>query len=166
MANKEVRMKEECCLTCGKMYSMTCEECLTYKCRKYEPIQLDKSTISTKYIEAIQKLLTDVRQLQLIETEMKIAEKANLLSKIKEKVEAVQKEAKEPEEKPAITKRNKEITKMLENGRTVEEIAKELELKPETVQKEIDYLIKVGILKERGKALKNEGGRVIVLKTA
>jgi DNA-binding NarL/FixJ family response regulator len=128
------------------MYSMTCEECLTYKCRKYEPIQLDKSTISTKYIEAIQKLLTDVRQLQLIEMEMKVAEKTNLLSKIKEKVEVVQKEVKEPE-KQAISKRNKEIIALIEQGKGVKEIAQELNLKPETVEKELEYLLKNRMVK-------------------
>ncbi len=97
MEKKEVKVKDECCLTCGKMYSMTCEECLTYKCRKYEPAQLDKTLLSTKYIEAIQKLLTDIKALQLIEMEMKVAEKVE-----------IQKEVKEPE-KPAISKRNKEI---------------------------------------------------------
>jgi DNA-binding NarL/FixJ family response regulator len=146
MENKEIKMKEQCCLTCGKLYSMTCEDCLTYKCRKYEPIQLDKSALSTQYIEAIQKLLTDIKQLQLIEMEMKVAEKTNLLSKIKEKIEVVQKEVKEPE-KQAISKRNKEIIELVEQGKGVKEIASTLNLKPETVEKELEYLLKNRMVK-------------------
>uniref|UniRef100_A0A7V4KF64 HTH luxR-type domain-containing protein n=1 Tax=Fervidobacterium pennivorans TaxID=93466 RepID=A0A7V4KF64_FERPE len=143
MEKVEVKMREQCCLTCGKLYSMTCEDCLTYKCRKYEPIQPDKSALSTKYIEAITKLIEDVKHLQLLEMEMKIAEKTNLLSKIKEKVEV-----KEAEEKPAISKRNKEIIALVEQGKGVKEIAQELNLKPETVEKELEYLLKNRFLKE------------------
>jgi DNA-binding NarL/FixJ family response regulator len=133
---EEVKMKEQCCFTCGKLYAMTCEDCLTYKCRKYEPVQLDKMAISTKYIEAINKLLVDVRQLQLIEMEMKVAEK----------IKAEGKEVKEPE-RQAISKRNKEIIALIEQGKGVKEIAQELNLKPETVEKELEYLLKNRMVK-------------------
>lgn len=141
MENKEVKVKDECCYTCGKLYKLECPECL-YKCRKYEQMELDKSAISTRYIEAIQKLLTDIKVLQLIEMEMKVAEKTNHLSKLKEKVE-VQKQS----EKPAISKRNKEIIALIEQGKGVKEIAQELNLKPETVAKELEYLLKNGMIK-------------------
>jgi ATP/maltotriose-dependent transcriptional regulator MalT len=141
----EIKAKE-CCYTCAKLYNLTCPES-EKKCRKYEPAQLDKTALSTKYFEAIQKLIVDVKQLQAIELELKMAEKANLLSKIKEKVEVVQKEAKEPEEKPAISKRNKEIIALVEQGKGVKEIASTLNLKPETVAKELEYLLKNRMLK-------------------
>jgi len=81
----------------------------------------------------------------------------------------------EPEEKPAISKRNKEIVKLVEQGLTVEEIAEKLELKPETVRKEIEFLTKIGVLMEvkvknklsaEEATLKQEGSKVIVLKPA
>ena len=52
-------------------------------------------------------------------------------------------------EKPAISRRNKEIIKLVGEGKSVEEIAAELELTPETVAKELEYLINSGILKRR-----------------
>jgi DNA-binding NarL/FixJ family response regulator len=183
MENKEIKMKEQCCLTCGKLYSMTCEECLTYKCRKYEPIQPDKSALSTKYIEAIAKIIEDGKKLQLLEMEMKIAEKTDLISKIKPKtsvpkgmseeqfhnmlketnmtpedweqlptqakeniIKSIQKDVKEPE-KPAISKRNKEIIALVQQGKGVKEIASTLNLKPETVEKELEYILKNRMIK-------------------
>ena len=50
-------------------------------------------------------------------------------------------------EKPAISRRNKEIIKLVEEGKTIEEIATKLELKPETIAKELEYLTNLGILK-------------------
>lgn len=144
MEKKEVKVKDECCYTCGKLYNLECSESLTSKCRKYEPAELEKTAVSTRYIEVIQKLLTDIKALQLIEMEMKLAEKTDQLSKLKEKV--VQKEVKEPE-KPAISKRNKEIVALIEQGKGVKEIAQELNLKPETVAKELEYLLKNGVVK-------------------
>ena len=50
-------------------------------------------------------------------------------------------------EKPAISRRNKKIIKLVQEGRTIEEIATKLELKPETVTKELKYLTNLGMLK-------------------
>lgn len=50
-------------------------------------------------------------------------------------------------EKPAISRRNKKIIKLVEEGKTIEEIATKLELKPETVAKELEYLTNLGMLK-------------------
>ncbi|MEM4713355.1 MAG: LuxR C-terminal-related transcriptional regulator [Candidatus Bathyarchaeia archaeon] len=144
MEKKEIKVRDECCYTCSKLYNLECSESLTSKCRQYKPVELDRTAVSTRYIEAIQKLLTDIKALQLIELEMKLAEKTDQLSKLKEKV--VQKEVKEPE-KPAISKRNKEIIALIEQGKSVKEIARELNLKPETVAKELEYLLKNGMVK-------------------
>jgi ATP/maltotriose-dependent transcriptional regulator MalT len=178
---KEVKMAEKCCLNCANL--LTCEDILTYKCKKYEKAETDKSALSTRYIETIQKLTDDAKELQLLETEMKVAEKMDLTSKIKEKslvpegmtekqfrnmlketnmtpedweqlptqakeniIKSIQKEVKEPE-KPAISRRNKEIIKLVEQGKGVKEIATELKLEPETVKKELEYLLKNGMVK-------------------
>jgi len=50
-------------------------------------------------------------------------------------------------EKPAISRRNKEIIKLVEEDKSVEEIAAELKLSPETIAKELEYLTSSGILK-------------------
>jgi len=186
MEKNEVKMAEKCCLNCANL--LTCEDILTYKCKKYEKAETDKSALSTRYIETIQKIADAVKELQLLEMEMKIAEKTDMCSKIKEKslvpegmtekqfrnmlketnmtpedweqlptqakeniAKAVQKEVKEPE-KPAISRRNKEIIKLVEQGKGVKEIAEELKLEPGTVAKELEYLTNSGILKSQTKA--------------
>ena len=181
MEKNEVKMADKCCLNCANL--LTCPDILTYKCKKYEEAETDKSALSTRYLETIQKIADVVKELQLLEMEMKIAEKMDLTSKIKEKslvpegmtekqfrnmlketnmtpedweqlptqakeniAKAVQKEVKEPE-KPAISRRNKEIIKLVEQGKGVKEIATELKLEPETVKKELEYLLKNGMVK-------------------
>jgi DNA-binding CsgD family transcriptional regulator len=52
---------------------------------------------------------------------------------------------KEPD-KPAISRRNKEIVKLIGEGKSVTEIAAQLELDRETVARELEYLNKSGIL--------------------
>jgi DNA-binding NarL/FixJ family response regulator len=65
-------------------------------------------------------------------------------SEMKEKI--LKKHSLEPE-KPAISRRNKEIIKLVEQGKGVKEIAEELKLEPETVEKELEYLLKNGMVK-------------------
>jgi len=182
MEKNEVKMAEKCCLNCANL--LTCEDILTYKCKKYEKAETDKSALSTRYIETIQKIADVVKELQLLEMEMKIAEKVKVEDKLaipkgmtekqfrnmlketnmtpedweqlptqaKENIaKAVQKEVKEPE-KPAISRRNKEIIKLVEQGKGVKEIATELKLEPGTVVKELEYLTNSGILKSQTKA--------------
>ena len=50
-------------------------------------------------------------------------------------------------EKPAISRRNKEIVKLVGEGKSVKEIADELKLEPESVEKELQYLLKNGMIK-------------------
>ena len=182
MEKNEVKMAEKCCLNCANL--LTCEDILTYKCKKHEKAETDKSALSTRYLETVQKIANVVKELQLLETEMKIAEKVKAEDKLaipkgmtekqfrnmlketnmtpedweqlpthaKENIaKAVQKEVKEPE-KPAISRRNKEIIKLVEQGKGVKEIATELKLEPETVAKELEYLTNSGILKSQTKA--------------
>ena len=177
MEKNEVKMAEKCCLNCTNL--LTCEDILTYKCKKIEKAETDKSALSTRYLETVQKIVNVVKELQLLETEMKIAEKVKAEDKLaipkgmtekqfrnmlketnmtpedweqlptqaKENIaKAVQKEVKEPE-KPAISRRNKEIIKLVEQGKGVKEIAEELKLEPETVKKELEYLLKNGMVK-------------------
>lgn len=173
----KVKMQDECCLTCGNL--LTCPDILTYKCKKYEKAETDKSALSTRYLETVQKITDVVKELQLIEMEMKVAEKVKTEDKLaipkgmtekqfrnmlketnmtpedweqlptqaKENIiKSVQKEVKEPE-KPAISRRNKEIIKLVEQGKGVKEIATELKLEPGTVEKELEYLLKNGMVK-------------------
>jgi ATP/maltotriose-dependent transcriptional regulator MalT len=179
---KEVEMAEKCCLNCANL--LTCEDILTYKCKRYGKAETDKSALSTRYLETVQRLANDVKELQLLEMGMKIAEKTDMISKIKERssvpegvtekqfrnmlketnmtvedweqlptqtkeniIKSIQKKVKEPEEKPAISKRNKEIIALVEQGKGVKEIASMLSIKPETVEKELEYLLKNGMVK-------------------
>jgi len=177
MEKNEVKMADKCCLNCTNL--LTCPDILTYKCKKYEKAETDKSALSTRYIETIQKLANDVKELQLLEMGMKIAEKVKAEDKLaipegmtkkefdnmlketnmtpedweqlptqaKENIiKSIQKEVKEPE-KPAISKRNKEIIALVEQGKGVKEIASILNLKAETVEKELEYLLKNGMVK-------------------
>jgi DNA-binding NarL/FixJ family response regulator len=177
MEKNEVKMADKCCLNCANL--LTCPDILTYKCNKYEKAETDKSALSTRYVETVQKIADTVKELQLIEMEMKIAKKVKAENKlaipegITEKqfrnmlketnmtledweqlptqakeniIKSIQKESKEPE-KPAISKRNKEIIKLVEQGKGVKEIAEELKLEPETVEKELEYLLKNGLVK-------------------
>ena len=83
----------------------------------------------------------------LKETNMTPEDWEQLPTQAKENIaKAVQKEVKEPE-KPAISRRNKEIIKLVEQGKGVKEIAEELKLEPETVKKELEYLLKNGMVK-------------------
>jgi DNA-binding transcriptional regulator YiaG len=182
MENNEVKMADKCCLNCANL--LTCPDILTYKCKKYGKVETDKSALSTRYLETIQKIANAAKELQLLELEMKVVEKTEILTKMKEKasvpagmtdkqfqdmlkgtnmtvedweqlptqakenlIKSVQKEVKEPEEKPAISRRNKEIIKLIEQGKGVKEIASLLNLKPETVEKELEYLLKNGVVK-------------------
>jgi hypothetical protein len=130
---KEVKdIKRECCLTCD--YLLTCAEVAGAKCRNYKPLEIDQNAVSTRYLELVQKLSETLDELKQVEQEMKIAE-------------MIEKLPKPEEEKPAISKRNKKIKEMIEKSSTVAEIAEELELKQSTVQKEIDYMVKIGVLK-------------------
>jgi ATP/maltotriose-dependent transcriptional regulator MalT len=177
MEMNEVKMADKCCLNCANL--LTCPDILTYKCNKYGKAETDKSALSTRYLETVQKIADVVKELQLIEMEMKIAEKVKREDKLaipkgmtekqfrnmlketnmtpedweqlptqaKENIiKSIQKEVKEPE-KPAISRRNKEIIKLVEQGKGVKEIAEELKLEPETVKKELEYLLKNGMVK-------------------
>ena len=159
MALKKVKeIKPECCLTCDHL--MQCAEVTEAKCRNWKKAEIDKTTVSARYLGILKGMTDLVTELKQVEIEMQIAEKVvGILPKT-------------PEEKPAISKRNKEIVKLVEQGLTIEQIAEELELKPETVRKEIEHLVKIGVLKEvkatnklSGKkaTLMEEGGKVIVL---
>jgi len=174
MEKNEVNMADKCCLNCANL--LICPDILTYKCKKYGKVETDKSALSTKYIETVQKIANVVKELQLIEMEMKIAEKAGIVSQkycpkelTTEQFNALLKDIKmTPEEfagmptemkekilkkhsleseKPAISKRNKNIIKLVEQGKGVKEIAEELKLEPETVEKELQYLLKNGMVK-------------------
>ena len=124
--------KPECCLTCK--YLFRCAETAGAKCRKYVRREIDKEAISTRYLEILKRLTDLTNELVIIETEMQIAEKIGIAPK-------------EPEEHPPISRRNKQIVKLVDQGLTEEEIAQKLNLKPETVKKELNYLIKIGVLK-------------------
>jgi FixJ family two-component response regulator len=83
----------------------------------------------------------------LKETNMTPEDWEQLPTQAKENIiKSVLKEVKEPE-KPAISRRNKEIIKLVEQGKGVKEIAEELKLEPGTVEKELEYLLKNGIVK-------------------
>jgi hypothetical protein len=161
-----IKIPDKCCLTCAKLIS-----CCLDSCKKYEKIEFDKESLVGKYLEqlnkvkeAVSSLGCAVNELLFIETEQKVA---NTVETAKPKEKA--------EEKPAISKRNKEIVKLAEQGKTIEQIAGELKLEVETVRKEVEYLIKIGILKSiktenktnNSKAtLKQNEGKVVVLKPA
>ena len=184
---KEVdEIKPECCITCN--YLLTCAEVAGAKCRNYRAAEIDKTALSARYLETIQKIAESVKELQSLELELKIAEKTKNIPKEKVKVEekiaipegiteeqflkmledtkttpeeweqlptnakenivkAMRREVQEPEEKPAISRRNKQIIELIEQGKGVKEIAEELKLKPETVEKELEYLLKLGMIK-------------------
>jgi len=161
---KEVKMNEQCCLTCANL--LECPDILTYECKKYSKGTL-KEGLTKEYADQLNKaktilndLVVAVNTLVLIETEQKIAEKV---------------EENKSKEKPAISKRNREIIELIKQGKGVKEIATELRLEPQTVEKELEYLLKTGLLKQVTTAdkitngetvLKREGGKVIVLKPA
>ena len=147
---KEVKeVKAECCLTCK--YLLTCAEVAGAKCRNYERKEIDKEAISTRYLEILKQLTDLTNELVIIETEMKIVEEVGILPE-------------QPEEKPALSARNKKIIALMEQGLSVEEIAKQLGLKIETVMKEIGYLTKIRAL--NNKTLQKKGNKVVVLQTA
>ena len=136
MAKNEVKMSEECCLNCANL--LVCEDILNYTCKGYEK-SVRKGEITEKYNAQLIKirgltydLVTAINNLFITDTEQAVAEK-------------IQKET-EPE-KIAISKRNKDIAKLIEQGKNIKEIAEELDLKPETVGLEIEYLLKAGMIK-------------------
>lgn len=111
--------------------------------QKYEKCQADKSELSNKYIEILEKLTDTIKELQLVEMGMKLAD----YKVVEAKTETVT--TKEPEEKPAISKRNKEIVKLIEQGKSIKEIAETLDLKAETIGSELEHLLKLGMIKAR-----------------
>lgn len=178
MEKNEVKMADKCCLNCANL--LTCPDILTYKCKKYGKAETDKSALSTRYLETVQRLANDVKELQLLEMGMKIAEKVKAEDKLvipkgmtekqfrnmlketnmtpedweqlptqaKENIiKSIQKEVKKPEEKPAISRRNRSIIKLVEQGKGIKEIVTELKLEPEIVEKELEYLLKNGMVK-------------------
>lgn len=136
---EKLTMEDKCCLNCSIL--LTCPDILTYKCKKYEKVEADKSELSTRYFEILEKLTDTLKELELVEMGMKIAEKNSDISK--RDIDA----AKESKEKPAISKRNKDVIKLIEQGKSIKEIAEELNLKPETVALELEYLLKLGMIK-------------------
>jgi predicted ArsR family transcriptional regulator len=141
LVEKAVVMAEKCCLNCSILFR--CPEILTYKCKKYEKAEPDKSAVSTKYIEILERLSDILKELELVEIGMKISEK-------REHTPIAETQAtKEPEQKPALSKRNKEIVKLIEQGKSIKEIAETLDIKPETVGIELDYLLKVGMIEAK-----------------
>jgi predicted ArsR family transcriptional regulator len=141
LVEKAVIMAEKCCLNCSVL--LRCPEILQYKCKKYEAAEPDKSALSTKYIEIIEKLVDTLKELQLVEMGMKIVEKNDPNPKAESDA------TKETEQKPALSKRNKEIVKLIEQGKSIKEIAEALDIKPETVGVELDYLLKAGMIKAK-----------------
>jgi len=143
---KEVKeIKAECCLTCD--YLLTCAEVAGAKCRSYKPKEVDNEAVSTRYIEILKQLTDLTNELVMIEAEMKIAERIPVI------------QPKKSEEIPALTARNKKIIDLVKQGMSVEKIAEELDLKPETVKKEIGYLTKIRALNNK------KGNKVVVLAT-
>ncbi len=133
---------------------LVCPDILTYKCKKYETGESDKSALSVRYLDVLERIVDLVKELQMTEAAMSLAEKKKLIPKEKTEAEPIKTkennvEAKETSEKPAISKRNKEILKHLELGRGIKEIAEELNLKPETVAVELEFLLKAGMIKAK-----------------
>ena len=174
MEKNEVKVKEKNCLNCGNLF--TCPDILGYSCKKYVKAEPSKADISTRYLEVLKRISNSITELMQIEMEMKIAEKAGIVSQkycpkelTTEQFNALLKDIKmTPEEfagmptemkekilkkhsleseKPAISRRNKSIIKLVEQGKGVKEIAEELKLEPETVEKELEYLLKNGMVK-------------------
>jgi DNA-binding NarL/FixJ family response regulator len=139
MIDKVVLMADKCCLNCSLL--LLCQDILQYKCKKYEKAEADKAELSTRYLMVLEKIAEDLKMLELVETGMKIAEKKAQIPK--EEAQTTQ----EPEQKPALSKRNKEILKLIEQGKGIEEIAKTLDVKPETVGVELEYFVKAGLIK-------------------
>jgi predicted ArsR family transcriptional regulator len=136
---KAVTMAENCCLTCSIL--LRCPDILEYKCKKYEKAEPDKKELSTRYIEILEKLTDNLKELELVEMGMKIAEKNTQISKAENEAAT--------EQKPALSKRNKEIVKLIEQGKSIKEIAETLDIKPETVGVELEYLLKAGMIKAK-----------------
>ena len=148
---KEIEeIKSECCLTCAYLFS--CAEVAGAKCRNYVRKEIDKEAISTRYLEILKQMTDLTNELVIIETEMEIVEKVAFI------------QPKESEEEQALSARNKKIIKLVKQGLSVEEIAKQLGLKIETAMKEIGYLTKIRAL--NGKTLQKKGNKVVVLQTA
>jgi ATP/maltotriose-dependent transcriptional regulator MalT len=143
LIDKAVTMTDKCCLNCSLL--LRCQDILQYKCKNYEKAEADKAELSTRYLMVLETIAQDLKLLELVETGMKIAEKKAQIP-IKETT-ATQ----EPEQKPALSKRNKEILKLIEQGKSIEEIAKALDIKPETVGVEFEYLVKAGLIKAKPK---------------
>lgn len=171
--NEEVKVKEKNCLNCGNL--LTCPEILGYNCKKYVKAEPSKADVSTRYLEVLKRISDSITELTQIEMEMKIAEKVGIVSQkycpkeltpeqfnvllkdIKmtaEEFSGMPTEMKEKilkkhleSEKPAISRRNKSIIKLVEQGKGIKEIATELKLEPETVKKELEYLLKNGMVK-------------------
>jgi DNA-binding NarL/FixJ family response regulator len=141
MIDKVIPMADKCCLTCALL--LRCPDILQYKCQKYEQTEADKAELSTRYLMVLETIAQDLKLLELVETGMKIAEKRAQIPK----EEATT--TKETEQKPALSKRNKEILKLIEQGKSIEEIAKTLDIKPETVGVELEYLVKAGLIKAK-----------------
>lgn len=138
--DKAVTMADKCCLNCSLL--LRCQDILQFKCKKYEQAEPDKSELSTRYVMVLEKIAEDLKLLELVETGMKIAEK-------RAQIPIDKSTASEPEQKPAISKRNKEIVKLIEQGKSIKEIAEVLEIKPETVGAELEYLLKIGMIKAK-----------------
>jgi ATP/maltotriose-dependent transcriptional regulator MalT len=143
MIDKVIPMADKCCLNCSIL--LRCPDILQYKCKKYEQTEADKAELSTRYLMVLETIAQDLKLLELVETGMKIAEKRAQIPK--DETTATQ----ETEQKPALSKRNKEILKLIEQGISIEEIAKTLDIKPETVGVELEYLVKVGLIKAKPK---------------
>jgi DNA-binding NarL/FixJ family response regulator len=143
---EKVVMTEKCCLNCANILS--CPDILTYQCKKYLKTELDKEALSAKYHEVLQKIADFIKELQVAEMGLKIDETRKKYENTPARItEAEQKEVKVQEEKPAISKRNKEIVKLIEQGKGIKEVAEVLNLKPETVALEVGYLAKNGLIK-------------------
>jgi predicted transcriptional regulator len=139
--DKAVIMADKCCLNCSIL--LRCPDILQFKCKKYEQAEPDKSELSTRYVMVLEKIAEDLKLLELVEAGMRIAEKREHMPKDQSTVTS------EPEQKPAISKRNKEIVKLIEQGKSIKEIAETLDIKPETVGAELEYLLKIGMIKAK-----------------
>ena len=128
---KEIKIKDKNCLNCAVLFN--CPEALGYSCRKWQ--KREPENLTKNLIELDMKLREVIKGLERI-TITKECDKT--LQKLIPKTE---------EDKPSISRRNKKIIKLVEEGKTIEEIATKLELKPETVAKELEYLANLGMLK-------------------
>ena len=137
-----IPMADKCCLNCSIL--LRCPDILQYKCKKYEQTETDKAELSTRYLMVLETIAEDLKLLELVETGMKIAEKKAQIPK-DESNSRLRKQNKSQR----YPRRNKEILKLIEQGKRIEEIAKTLDLKPETVGVELEYLVKAGLIKAK-----------------